>query len=152
MWLCLLRSIQLSDYRGRIPRYRLDDEIYPFATDRSYSLFKVIIHITNPVADFQYHALILCTDYQSNWDVTIRRLNYTPHVAATLKQIKELYMVAGSSEKILDDQKLVAGHGDHMSSPPGKEPGTTSGNDDYGSTEREPDDGHDRVDEPKPHL
>ena len=34
----------------------------------------------------------------------------------------------------------------------GKKPGTTSGNEDYGSTEREPLDGHDRKDESKPHI
>lgn len=35
---------------------------------------------------------------------------------------------------------------------PGKKPGTTSGNEDYGSTEREPLDGHSRQNERKPHL
>lgn len=34
----------------------------------------------------------------------------------------------------------------------GKKPGTTSGNEDYGSTEREPLDGHNRTDERKPHI
>ena len=34
----------------------------------------------------------------------------------------------------------------------GKKPGTTSGNEDYGSTEREPLDGHSREDEKKPRL
>lgn len=34
----------------------------------------------------------------------------------------------------------------------GKKPGTTSGNEDYGSTEREPLDGHNRKDESKPHI
>ena len=34
----------------------------------------------------------------------------------------------------------------------GKKPGTTSGNEDYGSTEREPLDGHDKTDEKKPHI
>lgn len=34
----------------------------------------------------------------------------------------------------------------------GKKPGTTSGSEDYGSTEREPLDGHDRTDEKKPHI
>ena len=34
----------------------------------------------------------------------------------------------------------------------GKKPGTTSGNEDYGSTEREPLDGHSRENEKKPRL
>jgi hypothetical protein len=61
-------------------------------------------------------------------------------------------MAAGSNEKVLGNQKVGVADEDHTSSTPGKEPGTTSGNDDYGSTEREPDDGHDRADEQKPHL
>jgi len=60
-------------------------------------------------------------------------------------------MAARSNEKVLNDQNVGAADEDHSSSLPGKEPGTTSGNDDYGGTEREPDDGHDRADEPKPH-
>lgn len=34
----------------------------------------------------------------------------------------------------------------------GKKPGTTSGNEDYGATERDPLDGHNRADERKPHI
>jgi hypothetical protein len=61
-------------------------------------------------------------------------------------------MAADFNEKVLRNNQTVGAANEDHAPPPGKEPGSTSGNDDYGSTEREPDDGHDRVDEPKPHL
>lgn len=61
-------------------------------------------------------------------------------------------MSASSNRKFATSFTKAGTASEDPSPTPGKESDTTSGNDDYGSTEREPDDGHDRVDEPKPHL
>jgi hypothetical protein len=44
-------------------------------------------------------------------------------------------MAEDSNEKVLSNNQTVGAVNEDSTSPPGKEPGTTSGNDDYGSTD-----------------
>jgi hypothetical protein len=60
----------------------------------------------------------------------------------------------GSKEHVSTDhvKDISASTDDKEPNDAGKKPGTTSGNEDYGSTERETLDGHSREDEKKPRL